>query len=160
MCIGHNSSINNIIWSIAEFVNKVEMNEGRSTRGRPDGPTGEVVPKPKPKPKPVRQNSRNAESFLIGKAVCMPSNKLPTRMDVLKHFQYLKDKRGQNSELKRIISCPLGNGFRYIFWSLFWKSILKSQIVSKNWESKTVFITDNYNLDWNISNIFFILQNF
>ena len=85
------------------------MNEGRSTRGRPEGQPTNVAD---PKPKPVRKSSRNSENFLIGKAGKMTSIRLPTRMEVLKHFQYLKDKRGPNSELKRIISCPLGKGFR------------------------------------------------
>ena len=64
-------------------------------------------------------SSRNKEQFLVGKAAKMPSSQLPTRMDVLKHYLYLKEKRGPASELKRIISCPFGPGFRYISYDTF-----------------------------------------
>ena len=77
-------------------------------KSQPDRPPEAV----KQSTKPTKKISRHMENFLIGKSKKMPDNQLPTRMEVLKHFQYLKDIRGTNSELKRIISCPFGDGFR------------------------------------------------
>lgn len=80
--------------------------EGRRSRGR------QAEPPAKTKTKKIRNSARNKTDFLVGKPSKISASRLPTRADMLKHFLYLKEKRGSNSELKRIVSCPLGDGFR------------------------------------------------